>query len=385
MTETRTASIMVVDDQPVNLKLLEDMMKDQGYAIRSFPRGRLALASAAQCPPDLILLDINMPEMNGFEVCRRLKADPRLARIPIIFLSALNETGDKIKALRSGGVDYVTKPFQLAEVQARVETHLELHCLQRALERHNRDLEELVRKRARELVEAHARLKILDQSKSDFLRLICHEFRTPLNGLLGLTELIWGESGSEWDANLRKGYELSRERILAILDHAVLLTRIEVEAENFVCARVPLAAVLKAAIGHVAEFASPRRVTLECAPAHAGFILGRQDLLVTAFLALLKTAVKFSESGGIVRLACNSAADAIQIAIESRGLTVPPPAIPKFFDLFAIGEDATSAGALGLDPPVAHRILALFGGSVTIENRQPAGIRITVTLRSAPD
>ena len=384
MTEKRTASIMVVDDQPVNLKLLEDMMKDQGYAIRSFPRGRMALASAAQCPPDLILLDINMPEMNGFEVCGRLKSDPRLARIPVIFLSALNETEDKIKALRSGGVDYVTKPFQLAEVQARVETHLQLHCLQRALEQQNQDLEEQVRKRARELVEAHARLQILDRSKSDFLHLICHEFRTPLNGILGLTELIWDESGSKWDANLRRGYELSRERILAILDHAVLLTRIEVEAGNFVCGRVPLAGVLTAAIERVAEFASPRRVAVQYAPASAAFILGAHDLLVTAFLALLKTAVKFSEPG-IVRLACTSAADATQIAIESRGLTVPPPAIPKFFDLFAIGEEATSAGALGLDPPVAHRILALFGGSVTIENRQPAGIRITVTLRSAPD
>jgi CheY-like chemotaxis protein len=365
------------------LKLLEDMMKNHGYAIRSFPRGRLALASAAQCPPDLILLDINMPEMNGLEVCRRLKSDPRLARIPVIFLSALNETEDKIKDLRAGGVDYVTKPFQLAEVQVRVETHLELNRLQRAMEQHNRNLEELVRTRTRELVEAHARLKILDQSKSDFLRLIAHEFRTPLNGLLGLTEVIWKESESEWDANLRKGFELSRERILAILDHAVLLTRIEVEAENFVCARVPLAAVLGAAVEQLAEFATPRQVTLEFAPAGAAFILGRRDLLVTAFLALLKTAVKFSEPGGSVRLAWNSAADAIQIAVESRGLTVPPLAIPKFFDLFAIREDATSAGQLGLDPPVAHRILALFGGSVTIENRNPPGIQITVTLRSA--
>jgi DNA-binding response OmpR family regulator len=385
MTETRTASIMVVDDQPVNLKLLEDMMKDQGYGIRSFPRGRLALASAAQCPPDLILLDINMPEMNGFEVCQRLKADPRLAQIPIIFLSALNEIEDKIKALRSGGVDYVTKPFQFAEVQARVETHLQLHRLRQALEQHNQDLEELVRRRTRQLVEAHARLKILDQSKSDFLRLICHEFRTPLNGLLGLTELVWDESGPKWNANLRRGYELSRERILAILDHAVLLTRIEVEAEDFACVRLPLAGVLTAAVRQVAEWASPRRVAVQYAPASAAFILGGHDLLVTAFLALLKTAVKFSEPGGIVRLASNSAADATQISIESRGLTVPPPAIPKFFDLFAIGEEATSAGVLGLDPPVAHRILALFGGSVTIENREPAGIRITVTLRSAAD
>src|SRR5580700_3655814 len=112
-------SIIVVDDQPANLRLMEDMLKQRGYGVRSFPRGRMALAAASQQPPDLILLDINMPEMNGFEVCERLKADKELAPIPVIFLSALNETEDKVKAFRSGGVDYVTKPFQFEEVQAR--------------------------------------------------------------------------------------------------------------------------------------------------------------------------------------------------------------------------------------------------------------------------
>jgi DNA-binding response OmpR family regulator len=385
MTQTDTPSIMVVDDQPVNLKLLEDMMKDQGYAIRSFPRGRLALASAAQSTPDLILLDINMPEMNGFEVCERLKSQPGLARVPVIFLSALNETDDKIRAFRSGGVDYVTKPFQLAEVLARVETHLELHRLELAMEQHNHHLAELVGARTRELAEAHARLKIVDQSKSDFLRLISHELRTPLNGLLGITELIWDQAGSACGANLRKGFEISRERILAILEHALLLTRIEVEADKLVCARVPLAAVLSAAIERAAQVASPRQVRFDCPPAGAAFILGRQDLLVTALGGLLKTAVKLSEPGGMVRLTCDFAAKATQIAMESRGQTVPPLAIPKFFDLFALSQDSTSAGELGLDPPVARRILALFGGSVTIENRQPPGIRITVSLLPAPD
>jgi two-component system sensor histidine kinase SenX3 len=158
-----------------------------------------------------------------------------------------------------------------------------------------------------------------------------------------------------------------------------------VEAEKFVCEPVCLSSVLSAAIEEVAEFADPRQVTLECAPARAAFILGRHDLLVTALRGLLETAVKFSESGGIVRLACDSAPDAIQIAIESRGRTVPPLAIPRFFDLFGIGEDSTGAGQLGLEPPVARRILALFGGSVTIENRHPAGIQITASLRSAPN
>jgi CheY-like chemotaxis protein len=121
------SNIMVVDDQPANLKLLEDLLTQQGHAVRSFPRGRLALDAASRNPPDLILLDINMPEMNGFEVCKLLKADESLAPVPVLFLSALNETRDKVNAFRSGGVDYITKPFQLEEVRARVETHLALH------------------------------------------------------------------------------------------------------------------------------------------------------------------------------------------------------------------------------------------------------------------
>ena len=121
------SNIMVVDDQPANLKLLEDLLTQLGHAVRSFPRGRLALDAAARNLPDLILLDINMPEMNGFEVCQKLKADDRLASIPVLFLSALNETRDKVNAFRSGGVDYITKPFQVEEVSARVETHLQLY------------------------------------------------------------------------------------------------------------------------------------------------------------------------------------------------------------------------------------------------------------------
>ena len=125
-------NIMIVDDNPHNLRLMEDMLRQQRYEVLSFPRGRLALAAADQEPPDLILLDINMPEMNGYEVCERLKSSTRLSDIPVIFLSALNATEDKVKAFRSGGVDYISKPFQFEEVQARVETHLKLRRAQQA-------------------------------------------------------------------------------------------------------------------------------------------------------------------------------------------------------------------------------------------------------------
>jgi len=137
-----TANVMVVDDTPANLNLLQKMLLDKGYRVLAFPDGKMALAAAAKHPPDIILLDINMPEMNGFEVCERLKADAVLKEIPVIFISALIETEDKIKAFALGGVDYVTKPFQFEEVNSRVETHLRLRRQQLELEEERRRLQQ---------------------------------------------------------------------------------------------------------------------------------------------------------------------------------------------------------------------------------------------------
>jgi phosphoserine phosphatase RsbU/P len=135
------AGILVVDDTPANLQVLAGMLKDRGYKVRPVPGGKLALAAARRDPPDLILLDINMPEMNGYEVCEHLKADDTLSGIPVIFISALTEQLDKVKAFATGGVDYITKPFQMEELHARVETHLKLRRLQTELEEANRRLE----------------------------------------------------------------------------------------------------------------------------------------------------------------------------------------------------------------------------------------------------
>src|ERR1700735_4418917 len=153
--------IIIVDDNPANLKLSAKILRQQGHEEHSFPLGRLALPAALRNPPDLILLDVNMPEMNGYEVCERLKSIESVQAIPVIFLSALNETHDKVKAFRSGAVDYISKPFQFEEVHARVETHLELHNLQRALKLHNDLLEETVAARTLELAEANKRLMML--------------------------------------------------------------------------------------------------------------------------------------------------------------------------------------------------------------------------------
>jgi putative two-component system response regulator len=147
-------SILIVDDRLANLQVLSGMLKQQGYTVRAASTGPLALEAAKADPPDLILLDINMPEMNGYDVCTQLKADGHLQSIPVIFLSALAELSDKMKAFAVGGVDYIIKPFQFEEVQARVKTHLTLRRLQFQLEQHNHQLEALVQAQVREITES---------------------------------------------------------------------------------------------------------------------------------------------------------------------------------------------------------------------------------------
>ena len=150
----QVATIMVVDDTPANLKLLEGMLLEKKYRVLSFPNGKLAIKTAQKSIPDLLLLDINMPDMDGYEVCRCFKEDSRLREVPIVFISGLNETANKVLAFTVGGVDYITKPFQIEEVHARVGTHLKMHRMQQELEEYNRSLEEQVKTKVHEIIDS---------------------------------------------------------------------------------------------------------------------------------------------------------------------------------------------------------------------------------------
>jgi CheY-like chemotaxis protein len=187
--QPETGTIMIVDDTPANLRLLNHMLRERGYRVRSFPKGELALKSAMDEPPDLILLDVNMPEMNGYEVCQQLKSDSRTQQVPVIFISALTETLDKVKAFHVGGVDYITKPFQIEEVHARVEVHLNLVNAQRVIEEKNTELNRAItalKTTQQHLIQSEklAALGILTAG-------IAHEINNPVNFIktsaLGLT------------------------------------------------------------------------------------------------------------------------------------------------------------------------------------------------------
>lgn len=180
-TKAEQVTILIVDDTPANLKLLANVLKKEGYKIRALPNGRIALEGIKLAPPDLILLDIMMPEMNGYEVCERLKSDENHCEIPIIFISAMNEVFDKVKAFEVGAADYITKPFQAEEVLSRVRTHLEKRFLHQSYQQKNRELT----KTLESLKTAQAQLVQSEKmvALGQLIAGIAHEINTPLGAI----------------------------------------------------------------------------------------------------------------------------------------------------------------------------------------------------------
>ncbi len=160
------ADILIIDDTPENLNLLSTMLTEQGYKVRSVTKGSTGLRGAQAAPPDLILLDVNMPQMKGYEVCQHLKGDERTREIPVIFISALGDALDKVKAFRAGGVDYITKPFQVEEVLARIENHLTIRRLSQQLQQKNVQLSEQNIQLSREIEERKQAEEALRQSEA---------------------------------------------------------------------------------------------------------------------------------------------------------------------------------------------------------------------------
>ena len=202
MTEPR-ADLLIVDDTPDNLRLLTDMLKQQGYKVRGARSGEMALRAAGSLPPDLVLLDINMPGMDGYEVCRRLKADDTTRGIPVVFLSALDEPLDKVRAFEVGSVDYISKPFHLDEVLARIRNQLQLRSMEQELRRAN-------------------------EAKSTFLANMSHEIRTPMNAILGYAQILADDPGL--DAEQRHAADIIRssgDHLLDLINDVLDLSKIE--------------------------------------------------------------------------------------------------------------------------------------------------------------
>ena len=171
--------VLVVDDNPNTLSLLFDALEEAKFKVLIAEDGKSVLKRIKYLKPDIILLDVMMPEMDGFETCQHLKANEYSKNIPIIFMTALTDTVDKVKGFKIGAVDYITKPIQIDEVLVRLKTHLTVHNLQNQLIQQNEEL-----KKSKELAES------ANHAKSAFLANMSHELRTPLNGILGYAQIL---------------------------------------------------------------------------------------------------------------------------------------------------------------------------------------------------
>jgi len=379
------ADVFVVDDTPENLRLLTDLLRQNNFSVRSAISGKAALNAIAQQAPNVILLDVRMPEMDGYQVCQQLKAQKETQDIPVIFISGLDEIEGKVAAFKAGGVDYVTKPFHVEEVLSRVRTHLKISRLQQALTFQNEHLEQLVEKRTEELVEANGRLAILSQTKSDFLTLISHELRTPLNGLLGSADMVFAQAEENpLISELRQMYDASRQRLLTLLEHALLLAEMQMHGGRFASNTSSLDGVLVTVLSEIAPFARSSDVKLIHRATNLGKVAGDWVFLRKALFCLLETAIKFAPPGTQVELRGQPAPGEVQLTIESHGVAIPEPDLPRFFEILANTKTFAPGGDLGLAPAVAERIITLLGGRVQVGNLHPAGVQFQAWFPHLP-
>ena len=367
------SKIMIVDDTPQNLGVLEKMLAEKGYHVFAMTSGEAAIKSAAASRPELILLDVMMPGMNGYETCRKLKENPEMRDVAVIFLSAMNETDDKIKGFEAGGVDYITKPFQLDEVIIRVKTHLTVRKLQKELQKHNDHLETLVAERTRELEHAYKRVKNLEQLKGEFLSMISHELRTPLNGVLVIGELIFQErrkTGLEDD--LEELYQRSRLRIEQLLDDSRFLNDLDVSDLAPVVDSYPLDAIFEG---------QSVRISMEtegglAMPKISGDIM----LLRKAVDNILKTAGCFNRKKEKVSVNAGVSAGKVLVRFGLEEFSISEENALNFFELASVARQSSPAQEHGLAPVVAKKIFELFGGDIKMARLNDSGGEFVLSL-----
>ncbi len=372
--DTTQASIMIVDDEPENLNVLGEMLRQEGWQVRAFPNGEMALTSAREEPPDLVLLDIRMPGMDGYSVCSYFKAEACLRGIPIIFLSAFSEMSDKVRAFDVGGVDYVTKPFAVIEVLARTRTHLRLR-------RHQLHLEKLVRQRVEQLTEAQHRLRIWDDAKNDWLNVLTHEMRTPLNAVLGITELLFLELPANSDFHdLREDFDSAHTRIEKLMDDATTLAHIDVTTESLGMSRMEFLPVLQSALYTIARHVTDIQVVANTNAVKQIQVLGEPKLLNRALLDLLLTATHCVVAGEVIALDAQLGSDHVCVTIRTQGQSLSSAALETFFEVGGQRSLLKGGGDLGLGTALASRIIGLFHGRVTVRNGSTQGLVIEISL-----
>ncbi len=319
----KTETIMVVDDTPANLEILEETLRRAGYRVAAFPNGELALKAASKNPPDLVLLDIMMPGMDGFEVCGRFKADEKLKEIPVIFISALGAIQDKIKAFTEGGVDYITKPFRAEEVYARVETHLALQ------------------RQKKELVLAYEKQKELESFRDAMVHMVAHDMRSPINIILGNLELAVDCDSMEEAAPFISQAESSTRRLLELISSMLDASKLEAGEMDLAKEPADIKDLVSIATSRVSSLFGRRKYMFD-APDESMVVVCDPEIICRVVWNLLGNALKFTDDeSGVVSVKIYGISGlpgdkdgSVRVEIANNGPAIPDEYKEKVFDKF---------------------------------------------------
>jgi two-component system, sensor histidine kinase and response regulator len=355
--EGSLASVLVVDDGIENLRLLSDLLGEHGYEVRAVTTGRQALQAVEHAPPDLILLDINMPEMNGFEVCRLLRAKDGSKDVPVIFLSALTDTADKVRAFDAGGVDYVTKPFQVEEVLARVKTHIAL------------------RRAQADLADSYTRLRALEELRDDLVRMVVHDMWSPLEALRINLLLLKGPFVALSEDNreiLQSAVKLADElsRMTSDLFDVSRLEECRMPVKRAMWDLTEMARDVRLLLGAIS---AERPIDIESAGAVEVSCDGA--LVRRVMENFVTNAILHTPAGSPMRISIVSGEGRVRVAVHDQGPGVPAEAREKIFEKFGTVEarQQSACHSVGLGLAFCKLAIEAHGGTIGVDPGVPAG------------
>jgi len=366
-----TPDVLVVDDDPRNRKLLEEYLSGAGYKVRLAQDGRSALAEAAEKAPDLVLLDVMMPDLSGLEVCRKLKADPQTRLSQVVLVTALDGTPHRVEGLDTGADDYVSKPVRREEFMAKV----------RSLLRARRLLADIEEARAT-LAIRNAQLEELEALKETLSQTLVHDLKNPLAAVLGNLELI-ERRVDEPVLNL-----VRRSKAAAWRMHQMILNLLDVAAleEGKILLHpepVDAAALARRACQEMEAAAAPRGVTLSVdAGADRNDVRGDPAILRRVFDNLLGNALEHSPQGGTILVNVVSCDEGIEITVADQGPGVPEPFRERIFEKFQRLENRkTVPGAnRGLGLTFCRLAIEAHGGPIWVDDAPGGGARFRALL-----
>ncbi len=353
--------ILVVDDISKNLQVVGTILRNEGYHVMPATSGLQALERVSAQPPDLILLDLMMPEMDGLEVCSRLKAEPLTRQIPVIFLTASNEMEHLMKGFEAGAVDYITKPFNAPELLARVRTHLEL-------------------KHARE------RLREMNEEKNEFMGIAAHDLRNPLSAIQGYAEMIIEDAQSlahrDLEGNgqrIREAAKRMTEMVQNFLD-ANRIERGELKLNMAISDLSPLLqSVLETQSPHATAKGQMSQLELPPTPTLA---LADVSITLQVFENLVSNAVKYSPPGKKIFVRLKAEAGVVRFEVEDQGPGLSKEDQKKLFGKFARLSAKPTGGehSTGLGLSIVKRLVEAMNGKVWCESELGMGAKFVVTI-----